>query len=348
MCTGVPQCASAGCGVRGPVGSAAPSVGSVSDLEVRTTAGVVRGVAVGDDLRAWRGIPYAASTAGEGRFRAPRPPASWAGVRDAAAFGAVPPQERSADRRARCPPRGMRIDEDCLTVNVVAPACHRCPAPGAGLDLRGRLQRRLPRRCRATAARSWPATAALVFVSFNYRLGALGFTDLTRYATPDAPIESNLGLRDQVAALPVGARQHRGVRRRPCTPSRYSASRPAGTSVTTLLAVPAARGLFHRAIAQSPAAHLAYLPGRTEGVGCAARRPARGGGEGRGRRTAACVGGGLGRGRNRPVRVDEPGRPGHALLRPGRRRRLPACAPGRRRRGRRDLPRPAGHRHERP
>ena len=48
-----------------------------SDLEVRTTAGLVRGVAVGDDLRAWRGIPYAASTAGEGRFRAPRPPEQW-------------------------------------------------------------------------------------------------------------------------------------------------------------------------------------------------------------------------------------------------------------------------------
>ena len=68
---------------------------AVSDLEVRTTAGVVRGVAVGDDLRAWRGIPYAASTAGEGRFRAPRPPEPWTGVRDASAFGPVPPQQRN-------------------------------------------------------------------------------------------------------------------------------------------------------------------------------------------------------------------------------------------------------------
>ena len=66
-----------------------------SDLEVRTTAGLVRGAAVGDDLRAWRGIPYAASTAGEGRFRAPRPPEPWTGVRDASTFGPVPPQQRT-------------------------------------------------------------------------------------------------------------------------------------------------------------------------------------------------------------------------------------------------------------
>jgi para-nitrobenzyl esterase len=74
----------------------APTVGSVtSDLEVRTTAGLVRGVVVRDDLRVWRGIPYAASTAGEGRFRAPRPPEPWPGVRDTSAFGPVPPQQRS-------------------------------------------------------------------------------------------------------------------------------------------------------------------------------------------------------------------------------------------------------------
>ena len=102
----------------------------MSDLEVRTTAGVVRGAAVGGagELRVWRGIPYAAPTAGEGRFRAPRPPEPWTGVRDASAFGPVPPQQRG---RFDFLGAGARtaMGEDCLSVNVVAPAAPGPPRP---------------------------------------------------------------------------------------------------------------------------------------------------------------------------------------------------------------------------
>src|SRR4249919_383243 len=170
-----------------------------SDLEVRTTAGLVRGVAVRDDLRAWRGIPYAASTAGEGRFRAPRPPEPWTGVRDASTFGPVPPQQRTfvnligAGRRTA-------MGEDCLSINVVAPTA---PAPpravmvwiyGGAFSMGSSV---MP----GYAGHALARTGDVVYVSFNYRLGALGFTDVSRYATPERPLDSNLRIRDQVAAL---------------------------------------------------------------------------------------------------------------------------------------------------
>ena len=87
-------------------------------LLVELEAGAVRGVRR-RGVRMWRGIPYAASTAGDGRFRAPRPVPGWNGVRDAAEFGPVAPQKRkgqfigAADHLPR--------SEDCLTVNVTAP-----------------------------------------------------------------------------------------------------------------------------------------------------------------------------------------------------------------------------------
>ncbi len=233
-----------------------------SDLEVRTTAGLVRGVAVGDDLRAWRGIPYAASTAGEGRFRAPRPPEPWAGVRDASTFGPVPPQQRTfvnligAGRRTA-------MGEDCLSVNVVAPAAPGPPRPvmvwiyGGAFSMGSSA---MPGYAGHALARS----GDVVYVSFNYRLGALGFTDVSGYATPERPLDSNLGIRDQVAALEWVRDNVAAFGGDPDTVTVFGES-AGGISVTTLLAVPAARGLFHRAIAQSPAPAAAYTPDRAAG-----------------------------------------------------------------------------------
>jgi para-nitrobenzyl esterase len=233
-----------------------------SDLEVRTTAGLVRGVAVGDDLRAWRGIPYAASTAGEGRFRAPRPPEPWAGVRDASTFGPVPPQQRTfvnligAGRRTA-------MGEDCLSVNVVAPAAPGPPRPvmvwiyGGAFSMGSSA---MPGYAGHALARS----GDVVYVSFNYRLGALGFTDVSRYATPERPLDSNLGIRDQVAALEWVRDNVAAFGGDPDNVTVFGES-AGGISVTTLLAVPAARGLFHRAIAQSPAPAAAYTPDRAAG-----------------------------------------------------------------------------------
>lgn len=230
----------------------------MSDLDIMTTAGRVRGTTVGNDLRVWRGIPFAGSTAGDGRFRSPRPPEAWRGVRDTTAFGPLPPQKTGPTTLTTGPVTAM--GEDCLTVNVVAPRYASRPLPvmvwifggafmvgGSGAPLYHGHE--LVRR------------GDVVYVSFNYRLGALGFTDFTRYSTPARPIESNLGLRDMVAALEWVRDNIAAFGGDPAAVTIFGQSAGAA-SVTTLLAVPAARGLFHAAIAQSPAAHFAYLPGR--------------------------------------------------------------------------------------
>ena len=150
----------------------------MSNLEVRTTAGVVRGAGAGDDLRAWRGIPYAASTAGEGRFRAPRPTELWTGVRDASAFGPVPPQQRSRFA-ALGAGRRTAMGEDCLSVNVVAPAAPaERPRPVLVWIYGGAFSQG------SSAAPGYTghglAKSDVVYVSFNYRLGALGFLAIPR------------------------------------------------------------------------------------------------------------------------------------------------------------------------
>src|SRR6187200_2279273 len=85
---------------------------------VETDAGAVRGVRRGG-VRSWRGIPYGASTAGAHRFRAPRPAPGWDGVRAAAGFGPVAPQNRRGQFIGAHP--GLPRSEDCLSLNVLAP-----------------------------------------------------------------------------------------------------------------------------------------------------------------------------------------------------------------------------------
>src|SRR4029453_379506 len=70
----------------------------------------------GDDVIAFKAIPYAAPPVGELRWRPPQPPAAWSGIRWAEAFGADAPQAATARTRA------ARMDEDCLTLNVWTPA----------------------------------------------------------------------------------------------------------------------------------------------------------------------------------------------------------------------------------
>ena len=235
----------------------------VDGLEVVTAAGVVRGVAVGPDLRAWRGIPYAASTAGDGRFRAPRPPEPWSGVRDASAFGPVAPQTRSRFGISGNAGASWPMGEDCLSVSVVAPVAPAAPRPvmvwiHGGSFLIGSAS--VP----GYGGYGLVRAGDVVHVAVNYRLGALGFLDLTRYATPERPIEANPGIRDVVAALEWVRDNVAAFGGDPGNVTVYGES-AGGIAVTTLLAVPAAQGLFHRAIAQSSAPGTAYGPARTAG-----------------------------------------------------------------------------------
>jgi len=217
-------------------------------LTIKVTGGLVRGVREGSTF-VWRGIPYAAPPVGPLRFRAPQPVPRWNGVREAASFGPVATQAYRGQFRGVGP--GVPSGEDCLSVNVMTPAATpaRRNRPVMVFIHGGGYSAGSSRDFSGDGA-GFVGSGQVVYVSFNYRLGALGYLDFSRYSTPERPIESNLGLRDQVAALRWVHANIRAFGGDPGNVTVFGES-AGGNAVTTLLATPSAKGLFARAIAQS-------------------------------------------------------------------------------------------------
>jgi para-nitrobenzyl esterase len=216
---------------------------------VETASGRVEGL-VDVELSVFRGVPFARPPTGRLRFARPEPSESWSGVRLATRFGPASPQP--AGPLSGLP--GFAVDatsEDCLSLNVWTPALDGGARPvmvwipGGGFTSGSGSQAiydgsQLARR------------GDVVVVTINYRLGALGFLSL---AGLDADLVScaNAGLADQVAAL---GWVHDNIAAFGGDPSRVTIfGESAGAmSVACLLGMPAASGLFCRAIAQSGAA----------------------------------------------------------------------------------------------
>ena len=237
-----------------------PAAGAGTPLVVRTAAGAVRGRREAG-LTAWRGIPFAAPPVGRLRLRAPEPPERWPGVLDATRDGPLPLQPRSASLIGAT--RTSVQDEDCLTLTVVRRTAGTTPKPvmvfihGGAYGVGG---------ASATAYRGEALAAAgdVVFVGFNYRLGALGWLDCSAYGTTARPIDSNPGLRDQVAALEWVRDEIAAFGGDPGDVTLFGES-AGGTSVLTLLTVPAARGLFARAAVESAALSTVQTAERSRG-----------------------------------------------------------------------------------
>ena len=203
---------------------------------VQTKQGAVAGLEQ-DGVHGFLGIPYAAPPVGKLRWRAPEPPASWEGVRDASTFGNAAIQTVDTGMNLRA-----EQNEDCLNLNVWTTA----PDAGAkrpvmvwihgGGFLNG-----------SSSLTNWPGDqlcrSGVVVVSMNYRLGAFGF--LTQ---PEAG--ANFGALDWVAAL-------EWVKANICDfggdPEKVTVfgQSAGGAASRALLSMPSARGLFHRVIIQS-------------------------------------------------------------------------------------------------
>jgi para-nitrobenzyl esterase len=218
-------------------------------LEIATAAGVVRGLAA-DGVRTWRGIPFAAPPVGELRLRAPHPMPQWTGVRDATRFGPSAAQDRKGPfvGTRRSTPRS----EDCLTLNVIAPASIDRPLPVMVYIHGGAYGVGSPADIPLRGANF--VRRGAIHVTFNYRLNAFGYLDFSEFG-----FDNNLGLRDQVAALEWVRDSIAAFGGDPSNVTVYGES-SGGNAVTTLLATPAARGLFARAIAQSPPSNAVYRP----------------------------------------------------------------------------------------
>lgn len=217
---------------------------------VSTASGDLRGVEL-DGVHRFAGIPFAKPPVGPLRFRPPQASGPWEGVLDATAFGAVSPQSPSILDMVF----GFeepRQDEDCLTLNVWAPAEATPTAAlpvmvwihGGGFELGAGSQSMYDG---AAFARS-----GVVFVSINYRLGTLGFAEFGAL-DPDYAGSANNGLRDQLLAL-QWVHEHIASFGGNADEITVFGQSAGAMSIATLLSTGQLKGLVTRAICQSGAA----------------------------------------------------------------------------------------------
>src|SRR5262245_4742922 len=217
------------------------AMAAIDELVVRTKAGELRG-ARENGVAVFRGVPYAAPPVGDLRFAPPRPVQPWPGARDARQDGPIAPQARS--RLAHVMGDFERPQsEDCLTLTVWTPAADAGKRPvqvwihgGAFGSGAGSLP--------WYSGERFATNGDVVAVSINYRLGALGFLCLPGVSN------GNLGLLDQVAALRFVRDNIAAFGGDPDNVTVVGQSAGA-SSIAMLMTMPAARGLFRRAILQS-------------------------------------------------------------------------------------------------
>jgi para-nitrobenzyl esterase len=214
----------------------------------RTTAGRVRGY-LDDGINAFRGIRYGASTGGR-RFQPPAPPDPWADVREATAYGPASPQRNGAVGP---------VSEDCLFLNVWTPALRDGGKRPVMVYIHGGAY--------STGSGSSPLydgvrlckRGDVVVVSLNHRLNAFGYAYLARL-TPGFADSGNAGQLDLVLALKWVADNIAEFGGDPAKVMVFGQS-GGGAKIATMMAMPAAKGLFHRAVTMSGQQVTASGPG---------------------------------------------------------------------------------------
>lgn len=226
---------------------------------VSTATGRVQGAKVAG-LHIFRGLPYGTPVGGKGRFRLAKPASPWTGIRDCTTYGDMAPQERvgvarivpgasaTRDTQNLLPVFSTSQSEDCLNLNIWTPALSgKRPVMvwlhSGGFEF-GSGNR--PLNDGTNLARQQD----VVVVAINARLGVLGFLHLGELAGPDYAHSGNLGLTDIVLALRWVRQNIAAFGGDPDCVMVHGES-GGGRKTSTLLAMPVAKGLFHRAAVQS-------------------------------------------------------------------------------------------------
>jgi para-nitrobenzyl esterase len=232
---------------------------------VETASGKLRGAAVAHGILAFKGVPYGASTAGANRFLAPKRPEPWTGVRDALAIAgrspqAAPPPQRPELATIWGPIDTLPVGEDCLTLHLWTPGLGTARRP-VMVWLHGGAfsfgSANTPRVDGANLARR----GDVVVVTVNHRLNIFGHLHLAELGDERFLHSGNAGVLDLVAAL-IWVREH--IERFGGDPGNVTifGQSGGGGKVSALCAMPAAKGLFHRAIVQSGSSLRFNEPGR--------------------------------------------------------------------------------------
>lgn len=226
---------------------ATPAVESrgTDGVVVRTASGPVKGEKE-KAVFVFRGIRYAAPPVGTLRFRPPVPPIAWTEVRAALDFAPACPQLVEIDPTEN---NNSVMAEDCLAVNVWTPGADNKKRPvmvwihGGGF-------------IEGSARNTWYDGAILaghgnvIVVSMQYRMGAWGFLDVSDIGGQDFAQSGNAGLLDEISALRWVKENIAAFGGDPNNVTLFGQSAGAG-SVGILMVMPAARGLFHKAIMES-------------------------------------------------------------------------------------------------
>lgn len=228
----------------GSEGDVKESTLAEENLVVHTQLGQIQGVQE-DGVLNFRGIRYAQEPLGEKRFLAPQPALPWEGTYDATHF-----RNRCIQTEAGIFGQAVgETNEDCLFLNIQTPSVEGMHRPvlvwihgggfvnGSGNEYNG-----------AELVKQ----GDVVVVTVNYRLGLLGFLDLSSFGDEFSGSASN-GIRDQVTALNWVQQNISNFGGNPSNVTVFGES-AGGAAVLLLLATPSADGLYHKAIAHSPGA----------------------------------------------------------------------------------------------
>ncbi|MFC1946306.1 carboxylesterase/lipase family protein [Chloroflexota bacterium] len=210
-----------------------------------------------EELYVFKGIPYAEAPVGKLRWLPPQPVKKWEGIRPAKEYGAMAPQiAMAAPSDSPGSPNFGNVpqSEDCLFLNIWTPGLDDKKRPvmfwihGGGFTIGSGSETFLDSGVLSKRG-------DIVLVSINYRLGVPGFLNLNEITGGKIPSTGNEGIRDQVAALEWVQENISPFGGNPDNVTIFGFS-AGGMSVGTLLALPAAKGKFHKAINRSGAANI--------------------------------------------------------------------------------------------